>query len=203
MTEKAGNSAVSSDSQAVSLIVQVNYSLDRGKAVDLYTETGGHYVERILDPAVFQYTKEDTAKYQAIQFAQNREKIRTEIEQKLSADVGKKGINIQNVTIKNVEFSRALTEAIEQTVEARQQAARAEAQVQIKRAEADQAIAVARGQAVAQKLRQKSLSPLYLQALALDNQRLAIEKLNENVRLIVCPPRTVCIPNSTVGTPGG
>ena len=46
-----GNAAVSSDSQAVFLIVQVNHTLERGQAVALYRETGGHFIDRILDPA--------------------------------------------------------------------------------------------------------------------------------------------------------
>ena len=203
--------AVSKDSQAVFLEVQVNYSLVRDGAVDLYRETGGQYVERILDPAVYQITKEVTAQFKAIEFAANREEIRKLIEQSLQKEVGKvsaadgsslDAIKINNVSLKNVDFTDALSTAIEQTVEAEQQAKREQAKVQISEAQARQKVAEAegearsnitraRGEATANRLRDRSLSPILI-------QQQAIEKLNPNVQIIVCPPRTVCVPNSGV-----
>lgn len=191
-----GNSAVSSDSQAVFLTVQVNYVLQRDKAVSLYRETGGDFVARILDPAVYQNTKAVTARYKAIDFAKNRDQIRTKIEEAIGVEVEPHGLVIQNVTLKNVDFTEALSHAIEQTVEAEQQAKRAEAQVKIKEAEAQQVIATAFGEAKAQKLRQRTLTPMLL-------QQQAIEKLNPNVQVIICPPRSFCVPNSQpLPTPG-
>ena len=92
-----------------------------------------------------------TAKFKAIEFAKNRERIRREIEVAIQEEVGEHGLRINNVSLKNVDFTEALSRAIEQTVEAEQQAKRAEAQVKIKQAEAEQAIATARGQATAQR----------------------------------------------------
>lgn len=185
------NAAVSSDSQAVFLIVQVNYQLQRDKAVELYKETGGDYVNRILDPAVYQNTKAVTARYKAIEFAQNRDKIRQQIEEEIGKEVTPHGITIQNVTLKNVDFTDALSAAIEKTVEAQQNAKAADAKVAIKKAEAQQAIAEAQGERVAQKLRQKTLTPLLI-------QQEAIDKLNPNVQVIICPPHQICIPNAGV-----
>lgn len=204
-------SAVSKDSQAVFLNVQVNYSLVRDGAVDLYRETGGHYVDRILDPGVFQITKEITAQYKAIEFAANREEIRQKIEARLQAEVGKvkdthgkvlDAIRINNVSLKNVGFTEALSAAIEQTVEAEQQAKREIAKVQISEAQAKQKIAEAEGEATsnvtratgeakANRLRERTLTDRLVQWEA-------IQKLNPKVQIIVCPPRTVCIPNSGV-----
>lgn len=201
--------AVSRDSQAVYLKVQVNYSLVRDGAVDLYRETGGHYVDRILDPGVFQITKEVTAQYKATEFAANREEIRQKIEARLEQEVGKVGVShgasldaikINNVSLKNVGFTKALSEAIEQTVEAEQQAKREQAKVQISEAQARQKVAAAegeaksnvtraRGDATANRLRQQSLTGKLIQWEA-------IQKLNPNVQIIVCPPKTVCVPNS-------
>jgi prohibitin 2 len=204
-------SAVSRDSQPVFLVVQVNYSLVRAGAVDLYRETGGQYVERILDPAVYQVTKEITAKFKATEFAANRETIRQQVEQRLTEEVGTvtgetgadlDAIRVNNVSLKNVAFTQALSEAIEQTVEAEQQAKREQAKVQIAEAVARQAIAEAsgiaranvvraQGEAKANRLRQQSLTPLLV-------QQQAIDKLNPNVQVIICPPRTVCVPNAGV-----
>ena len=216
-----GGSAVSKDSQPVFLDVQVNYSLVRAGAVELYRETGGQYVERILDPAVFQNVKEVTAGFKATEFAANREVIRLQIEKKLQGGVGTvksiegttlEAIRINNVSLKNVDFTDALSAAIEQTVEAEQQAKREQAKVAIAQAQANQAVAKAEGQAraaiaqadgaakanvtralgdaKANRLRAQSLTPLLV-------QQNAIETLNPKVSVIVCPPRTSCIPGST------
>ncbi len=218
----AGGSAVSKDSQPVFLDVQVNYSLVRAGAVDLYRETGGQYVERILDPAVFQNVKEVTAGFKAIEFAANREIIRLQIEKKLQGEVGTvesttgsgklEAIRINNVSLKNVDFTDALSAAIEQTVEAEQQAKREQAKVAIATAQANQVVATAEGEAraaiaqaqgqatanvtraqgdaKANKLRSQSLTPILV-------QQNAIDKLNPKVTVIVCPPRTTCLPGST------
>lgn len=211
------NSAVSSDSQPVFLTVQVSYTLLRDGAVEVYKQTGGQYVERILDPAVYQDTKEVTAGYKAVEFAQNREKIRRQIEAKLQSDVGEikstesganlKAIHINSIALRNVDFTPALKKAIEATVEANQNAKRAEAQVAIATAEAqskvqtakgdrDSAIARAEGEAQAQRLKQRTLTPELL-------TQQAIEKLNPNVQVIVCDSGKNCIPNAVLATANG
>lgn len=212
----SAGSAVSSDSQPVYLVVQVRYQLQEDKAVALYVKTGGDFVNRILDPAVFQNVKEVTAQYKAVEFAKNREEIRDKIERSLNTAVASDALVIKNVTIKNVAFTKALNEAIEQTVEAEQNAKREEAKVKIVIATANQAVEEAKGQkrsaieaatgeataniikakaeARANKLRAASLSPQVL-------QQQAIDKLNPGVQVIYCPPKSVCIPNGTTTTP--
>jgi len=216
----SSGAAVSKDSQPVYLDIQLNYSLVREGAVDLYRETGGQYVVRILDPAVFQITKEATAKYKATEFAANRELIRLDIQKRLQKEVGEvrddrgnliSAININTVSLKNVDFTDALSTAIEQTVEAEQQAKREQAKVAIAQARADQkvktaegnarsAIAEAEGQArsnviqaeadaKANRLRSNSLSPI----LVTNN---AIEKMNPSVDVIYCSQGVTCVPNA-------
>lgn len=209
------NSAVSSDSQPVFLTVQVSYTLQRAGAVETYKQTGGQFEERILDPAVYQDTKEVTAGYRAVEFAQNRERIRQQIEEKLQKDVGTikddqhhslPSIHINSVALRNVDFTPALKQAIEATVEANQNAKRAQAQVAIATAEAeskvatakgdrDSAIARAEGEAQAQRLKQKTLTPELL-------TQQAIEKLNPNVQVIVCDSGKQCIPNAVLSVAG-
>jgi regulator of protease activity HflC (stomatin/prohibitin superfamily) len=204
MTEN--NSAVTSDSQPVFLTVQVNYQIKPQEARDLYQSTGGDYVNRVLDPNVFQFTKEVTAKYTATAFAQNREAIRREIEQRLGDAVGPQGIQINNVSLKNVQFTPALQAAIERTVESTQNAKREEAQVRVVQAQAAQKVAKAKGDAEAtltqaradassQRLKQRTLTPLLVQMAAID-------KLNPNVSVIVCNQGQACIPNAVLATTG-
>jgi len=173
-----GNSAVSSDSQPVYLTVQVNYQLKPQEAVNLYQSTAGDYVNRILDPNVYQLTKEVTAQYRAVDFAKNRETIRRKIEKALSDAVNPQGLQINNVALKNVDFTDALSKAIERTVEANQNAKQAQAQVAVVEAKAKQAVAQAtgianakiteaRGEATAQKLKNRTLTAKIIQQQAI------------------------------------
>ena len=202
----SGGSAVSKDSQAISLLVQVNYTLDKSKAVDLWQSTNGQYIARILDAAVFQHAKSATANYAATEFAANREQVRQLIERRLTDDVGKQGIRIQNVSLLDVGYSPGLAAAIEKTVERRQTAKAAQAQVDVVKAEAEQKVAQAKGiaeatltqakaDAQAYKLKTRALSPLLI-------QQEAIDKLNPNVQVIVCPSGTSCVPQAVLSTAG-
>lgn len=207
-----GNSAVSADSQPVFLVVQVSYNLVPSGIVPLYRQTGGRHVERIIDPAVYQNTKQITAEFKAIDFAKNRETIRQKIEQAVQAEAGTIAVNgkpvdvirILNVTLKNVGFTQALSKAIEQTVEAEQQAKRAQAQVAIKEAEARQLAASAKGEADAARERAQGAADAVKLAASAEAYRVrqegqalrqnpqvlqlrSIEKLNDKIQVMVVP----------------
>lgn len=201
-----GGSAVSRDSQAISLFVQVNYSLQKDKVVALYRQTGGHFLERILDNAVFQHSKAETAGFAATEFAANRETVRQNIETALARAVVDNGIIIQGVSLLDVGYSAELAAAIERTVTANQDALAAQAKVKIVTAEAEQRVAQAKGQASAtltqaradaesQRLKQRTLTPLLVQMAAID-------KLQDNVQVIVCSVKGPCIPQAVLSTAG-
>jgi len=83
-----------------------------------------------------------------------------------------------------------------------QDAQRAQAKIVQIKAEADQRVAAAkgeaeanvtraRGEAQANRLRRQSLTRELIQWEA-------IQKLNPNVSIIVCPPQAICVPNSGI-----
>lgn len=209
MTGDAGGdslgSAVSKDSQPINLTVAVNYQVQRGGVVDLYRLTGGDFVSRIIDPAVPQEVKSITAEYKAIEFAQNRENVRTKAEAALDEVLSKQGIKVLNISFVNVGFSPEFDQAIEETQVAEQNAKREEARVRVSEAQADQAIAIANGDAKAQKIRADaeayanrtvgaSLTPEVLKIRA-------IEKLNDKVKVILLPSgNQLILPGDIVGT---
>jgi regulator of protease activity HflC (stomatin/prohibitin superfamily) len=197
-------SAGSKDNQPVFLVVQVSYRVDASKAVDLYRATGGHFVERYLDPATYEHTKAIFAKYAATNVLANRERIRRRIEKAINKEMAPKGILIKGITLKNIHFTPALSKEIERTVRAKQRAKREEAQVAVVRHQAEQRVANATGKAKAIKIKadadaysyrvkQRSLSPLLI-------QQQAIDKLNPNVQVIVCPTGTTCVPQAVLAT---
>lgn len=202
------NSAVSIDQQKITAVISVNYQIDPAQVVDLYKRVGASWKSIIIDARVPQVFKETTATYTTPELTAKREKLRIDTKERLTTELSPYDIKVVDVFVRNLGFSQSYTDAIEQKQKQVQDAQRAQAKVAQVEAEARQKVALAdgdakaniaraRGEATANKLRQRSLTKLLV-------QQQAIEKLNPNVQVIICPPASVCIPNSgVVPTPTG
>lgn len=196
------NSAVSKDQQKIFALLSVNYQIDNENVVDLYRRVGQSWKTIIIDARVPQVFKEVTATYTTPSITENRERLRIDTKNRLAEELAPYDIKVVDVFVKNLGFSETYSNAIEEKQKQVQDAQRAEAKVKQVEAEARQKIALAegdakaniaraRGEATANRLRQRSLTKLLI-------QQQAIEKLNPNVDVIVCPPGSVCIPNSGI-----
>jgi len=196
------NAAVSADQQKVFASLSVNYRIDPENVVDLYKRVGPSWKTIIVDARVPQDFKEITATYSTQKITEQREKLRSETKARLAEELKPYDIEVVDVFVTNLGFSQTYTDSIEAKQKQVQDALRAEAKVREVEAEAKQQIASAegqakanvaraRGEATANRLRQRSLTPLLVQLQA-------VEKLNPNVQMIICPPNSVCIPNSPV-----
>lgn len=197
-----GNFAVSKDQQRISALLAVNYQIESQNVVDLYKRVGPSWKTIIIDSRVPQVFKEVTSKYPTQQITSNREQLRLDTKDRLINELAPYDIHVVDVFVKNLGFSEEYTAAIEAKQKQVQDAQRAQAKVVQVQAEAQQRVAEAegeakaniaraRGDAVSNRLRQRSLTKQLIQWEA-------IQKMNPNVSLIVCPPQTVCIPNSGV-----
>lgn len=196
------NSAVSKDQQDIFAHLAVNYSIDSENVLDLYRRVGPSWKTTIIESRVPQVFKEVTSTFQTPDITERREDLRKQTRERLTAELKPYDIKVIDVFITNLGFSQQYSQAIEEKQQQVQDALRAEAKVKQIEAEAKQKIAQAEGEAQsnvaraagdakANRLRQRSLTPLLVQWEA-------IQKLNPNVEIIICPPRSVCIPNSTV-----
>jgi regulator of protease activity HflC (stomatin/prohibitin superfamily) len=197
-----GNSAVSKDQQPIYAKLFLNYRIEPEHVVDLYKSVGSAWKTILLDARILQDFKEITATFTTPEITANREQLRVLTKQRLQGELDAYDIKVVDVFVKNISFSQTYTDAIERKQKQVQDALTAQAKVAQVTAEANQKIAEAKGEATANierakgdaqanRLRQKSLTPLLV-------QQLAIEKLNPNVQVIICPPRSVCIPNTSV-----
>ena len=199
------NSAVSKDQQDIFANLAINYSIDAENVLDLYRRVGPSWEETIVESRVPQVFKEVTSTFQTPRITEERVALREQTRSRLTEELEPYDITVVDVFITNLGFSALYSQAIEEKQKQVQDAQRAEAKVKQVEAEARQKVAQAegeaksnvaraRGESTANRLRQRSLTPLLV-------QQQAIEKLNPNVTVIVCPPRTVCIPNSGVVQP--
>lgn len=175
-------SAFSKETQPVFSTIELNYQLDLAHATKLYSDVGENYYSRIIEPRVQQAFKAETVKYDTIDIAPSREKIRSDVRDTLESQLKPYGINILQITIRDIEFGDKFMAAIEDKQAATQQALAAQAKVAIAQADARSKIATAKGDADAIAIKANALKS-NPQALA----QQAIEKLNPNVQIMVVP----------------
>jgi prohibitin 2 len=196
------NSAVSKDQQDIFANLAVNYQLNAETVLDLYRRVGPNWKEIIVQARVPQVFKEVTSTMNTPEITERREALRSQTREKIAAELRPYDIEIVDVFITNLGFSNLYSQAIEEKQKQVQDALRAEARVRQVEAEARQKVAEAegeaksnvaraKGEAQANRLRRQSLTPALIQWEA-------IQKLNPKVTMIVCPPASVCIPNSAV-----
>jgi regulator of protease activity HflC (stomatin/prohibitin superfamily) len=207
------NAAVSKDQQQIFARLFLNYRIEPEHVVDLYKNVGPGWKAILLDARVLQDFKEITATFTTPEITANREQLRVRTKQRLQQELNAYDIKVVDVFVKNLGFSQSYQDAIERKQKQVQDALTAQAKVNQVEAEANQKVAEAngaaraaiaeakgqatanvvkaRGDATANKLRSRTLTNRLIQLAA-------IEKLNPDVSVIVCPPQSVCIPNSGV-----
>ncbi|MDO4387406.1 MAG: prohibitin family protein, partial [Clostridia bacterium] len=114
-TQKASMAmqAFSSDIQQVDIVCSVNYSVDKQNAQNLYKNVGVNYYETIMRPRVQECTKSVFTKYTAETLMDVRSSLSTQIRDLLAPEMKDYGILIASVTVENVDFTDAFTDAVE------------------------------------------------------------------------------------------
>jgi regulator of protease activity HflC (stomatin/prohibitin superfamily) len=106
--------AGSSNLQAVSAIVSVNYRIIGERAADLYQEVGREYEDIIIKPQIEQAFKSATAQYTAEQIIIQREELSQVAQAQLQSELEPFYIIIQTLNIEDIQFSAEYNNSIEQ-----------------------------------------------------------------------------------------
>lgn len=143
--------AFSSDIQQVSLTCTVNFTIDSSKAQDLYKKVGVSYYNTVMEPRIQECTKTVFARYSAENLMEVRNTISVQIKDLLEPEMKAYGINVDSVSVEDVDFSDAFTEAVEAKQVAEQNKLRTETeqatQVSISKADAERRIIAANAEA--------------------------------------------------------
>jgi regulator of protease activity HflC (stomatin/prohibitin superfamily) len=170
LKDEADATAASRDLQVVSSKIAINYHLDGNYAVSVYQNIGPNYKDVVIAPAIQNIFKATTAQYTAEQLITQREAVRLQAEQALTAQLAVYHVIVENFNIVNFDFSPEFNAAIEQKQVAQQQVETAKQRLAQAQVDAQSAVAQAQGQADAQKALKDTgaLSPEYLQYLFLN-----------------------------------
>jgi regulator of protease activity HflC (stomatin/prohibitin superfamily) len=196
------NAAVSKDQQPIFADLTLNYQVEPKNIVTLYKTVGPQWKQTLLDSRVLQDFKEVTAGFTAAQITTSRPELRKQTRDRLRAELQKYDIAVIDFFIPNLSYSETYRAAIDRKNVQVQEALQAEAKVAQATAEANQAIATAKGQAEsklvnaradaeANRLKERTLTPLLV-------QQNAIDKLSDNVK-IICTGQCPFLPASLLG----
>lgn len=131
--------AFSSDIQQVDLKMSINFCIDQTTAQNLYRTVGKQYYDTILYPRILENTKAIFAKYSAEELVSHRQSLSGEIQELLSTDAAKYGIQVINFSVEDIDFTDAFTNAVEAKQVAAQNKLTAETQQAQKTMEQEQA----------------------------------------------------------------
>ena len=119
--------AFSSDIQQVDITGSINYAINKSTAMNLFKEVGVDYFNKLVYPRMLEITKGVFSKYTAENLVANRQRLSEAIREGLHEELDAYGINVISVSIENLDFTDAFTDA----VEAKQVAAQKKLQAEI------------------------------------------------------------------------
>jgi len=105
--------AFSSDIQQVQVATTINYSINSQTAYTLYKTVGKNYYDNIILPRALENVKAVFANYTAENLIANREILSGEIVSAMKTDMEPYGITVNDISIEDIDFTEAFTDAVE------------------------------------------------------------------------------------------
>lgn len=178
--EEIKTEALTKDLQEVFNEIALNWHLNPNKVNIIYQQIGkeNEIIQTIINPAVAEILKAVLAKYTAQEIIIKREELKAEIDHLLIQRLNKYYLEIDDISLVNINFSESFTEAVEAKQIAEQEAKKAGFRVLKAQKDAEVNINLAKGEAEAHQILQDSLTPEILQYQS-------INKWNGNLPLIM------------------
>jgi len=181
--------ALSKEGLQLKLDITVLYSLQKDKASDVYSQLGREFAEKVIRPEIRSAIREVVAQYDAnAVYSEKRTEMTSKINDGLKNSLTKRGINVEDVLLRNVILPAKLSDSIQEKLQADQEQQRYDFVLQKEEKEADRKRIEAAGQRDAQKIIADGLTPNYLNYLYIQN-------LKDNKGTIYVPT------NPTTGLP--
>lgn len=174
----------SKEGLTVELDISLLFRLNEDKANLIYRTVGPDYKDIILIPQFRSIVRGVTAKYEAkALYTASRETLEAEIMQALQNQVGQRGITIERAALRSISLPPKLKDAIEQKLEAEQEAQRMSFVLEKEKLEADRKRIEAKGIADFQDIVSKGISEQLLRWKGIE----ATEKLanSNNSKIVV------------------
>ncbi|MGF1678640.1 MAG: prohibitin family protein [Candidatus Methylacidiphilales bacterium] len=120
-TQKGRAPTFSKDLQSVKVEFDALYRVPENKVVELFQGYSGVIYDSLLEPRIQEQMKQVCAQYRAEDLVQNREKVKTEVIERMRKAIDGL-IILEDLTISNIELTNELQASIEQKQIAEQEA---------------------------------------------------------------------------------
>ncbi len=157
---------------SVDLDMTVLFRIAEDKASDIYKTVGVRedIDEKIIRPSIRTSIRDVIAQYEAKDiYSEKRQEAANKIKEALSKDLAERGIVIEDVLLRNVALPSNLSKAIQEKLQAEQEAQKYDFILQKEKKEKERKIIEAEGQRDAQKIINESLSTNYLYYLYIND----------------------------------
>jgi len=164
--KKAGADAITSltkEGLSVDLDITVLYHLNEERASDVYKDVGLNYEEKVIRPGIRTSIRDIIAQYEAKDiYSEKRQEASQGILDNLKLQLEPRGIIIEDVLLRNVVLPANLANAIQEKLQAEQEAEKYDFILQREEKEKQRKIIEAEGQRDAQRIINQSLTTNYL-----------------------------------------
>lgn len=179
--------ALTADGQTVALDMSIRYHADPDHVWRLHQSIGPDYKEKLIRPQARAHTRMVVAGFNVIDvYSGRRMVIQDQIKSRLRESFAKNDIILDDVLLRDVKFSPAFQQAIEQKQVALQDAQRMVYELDRARKERDRKVIEAQGAAEAIRLKADALA---------QNPQLVqyeyVQKLPANVKTVITDTRTI------------
>jgi regulator of protease activity HflC (stomatin/prohibitin superfamily) len=164
---KSGDDAIrvlTADGLEVTIDLTVLYRLTPSEAPRLVSETGSDYENKIVRPIARTRIRDNAVYYEAVAlYSTKRDEFQSRIFKAIEADFRKRGLFLENLLVRNITLPASVKGAIEQKIQAEQEAQKMQFVLQKERQEADRKRVEAQGIADYQQIISASLTDKQLQ----------------------------------------
>jgi regulator of protease activity HflC (stomatin/prohibitin superfamily) len=156
--------------------VALNFHIAPTKAVYVFRDLSNEPEENIISPSVHEAMKAVAAQFTAEELIAKRQQVSSAIIDNLKARLSRHGIEIDEFSILDFNFSKSFNDAIEAKTTAEQLKLKAVNDLQRIKVEAEQKVVAAKAEADSLALQKQNVTQELLQLRSIENQRAAIEK---------------------------
>ena len=177
------NGAITKDNQTVGATINTFYIYKKESLVDMWKNYGIEQIENIINTTVRETFKIVIGQYDIFTVAENKAKIKLELEEKVASEMTNYPVSITELKINNYDWSDDFDAQIEITMKKAQQVKQAEqelliteknAQKQVKEAEAQKTALITKAEGM------KEAEALNAEAKALEGE--GLRNYNESIR---------------------
>jgi regulator of protease activity HflC (stomatin/prohibitin superfamily) len=181
-------SVPSNEGLLITMDTSLLYRLDAGRAADVYQKLGPRYADLVVEPNLRSAIREVTASHTAnALYSGEREKVAQEVYTQLTRELGKRGVIVENILLRDIQLPATLKASIEAKQQAEQESLAMSFRLQKEKQEAERKRIEAQGIRDFQQTVSQGISPALLEWKGIEATETLAKSPNTKVVVIGNP----------------